>query len=281
MKIHKVLNNNFVIALDDAGKEIIIGGKGIAFGKRVGDIVDSSIVNKTFVVPSKGDTNITQKFVEALPIECFEIAINIVEFAKFKTSKQINEGVVLAIADHIHSCCLRFKEGTTIPNYMLWELKKFYTAEFEVGMYGLELIEAELGISLPEDEAGFIATHIIDSELENSNLEQVYKTATLIKDISNIVKYYFSVDFDNDSIYYYRFITHLKFFASRLFNDYMFNQNEDDRLYDMIQKSYINSFNCTKKIGEYLEKNYAYTLSKEETVYLTIHIENVIYKSNK
>lgn len=281
MKIHKVLNNNFVIILDSDGKEQIIGGKGIAFGKRSGDCVNDEIINKTFVIPNEGSRDITQKFIDALPIEAFEIASNVVDYAKIKTAKRINEGVALAIADHIYSSCARFEAGTSIPNYLLWELKKFYRTEFEVGLYALDLIEIEFGVRLPEDEAGFIATHIIDSELEHSNLEQVYKTASLIKDISSIVKYYFNVDFDSDSIYYYRFITHLKFFAGRLFNDYMFNQNEDDRLYEMIQKSYINSFNCALKIGDYLNNNYSYTLSKEETIYLTIHIENVIYKVSK
>lgn len=282
MKIHKVLNNNFVIIMCD-GKEQVIGGKGIAFGKKVGDSVDSSVINKTFVIPTyDGDDYLnTDRYIQALPVEYFEIAINIVNFAKVKTGKKINESVCLAIADHIHSSIERYKEGTEIPNYMLWEIKKFYTAEFEVGQYGLGLVFDEFGIKLSDDEAGFIATHVIDSELENSNIDQVYKTANLIKDITTIVKYFFNVEFDDDSIYYYRFITHLKFFAGRLFNNYMFNQNEDDRLYDMIQKSYINSFNCCQRIGKYLEKNYSYTLSKEEMVYLTIHIENIIYKAKK
>ncbi|WOO87781.1 PRD domain-containing protein [Mollicutes bacterium LVI A0039] len=281
MKIHKVLNNNFVIILDKQGEEKIVGGKGIAFGKRSGDLVNSDVINKTFVVPAGEDELVVQKYIDALPVECFELALDIVEFAKIKTAKKLNDSVCLAIADHINSSIERFKLGTQIPNYLLWELKKFYTAEFEVGLYALDIIEKCTSIKLPEDEAGFIATHIIDSELDTSNLDQVYKTTKLIKDISNIVKYFFNIDFDSDSIYYYRFITHLKFFAGRLFNDYMFTKNDDERLYEMIQKSYINSFNCTQKIEEYLQANYSYTLSKEEKIYLTIHIENVIYKAKK
>lgn len=281
MEIHKVLNNNFVIVLNENHEEQIVGGKGIAFGKRAGQQIDSELVNKTFVVPTAEDGREVQKYVEALPIECLEIAINIIEIAKIKTGKVISESSSLAIADHINSSIERYKQGLNVPNYMLWELKKFYTVEYEVGLYGLDLIKDQFAIELPDDEAGFIATHVIDGELENTNIEQVYKTATLIKDISNIVKYYFNVSFDDDSIYYYRFITHLKFFASRLFNDLMMNQNDDNLLYEMIQKSYTNSFNCTLKIAEYLQKKYAYSLSKEEKVYLTIHIENVIYKSNK
>ncbi|MFV0288288.1 MAG: BglG family transcription antiterminator LicT [Mycoplasmatales bacterium] len=281
MKIHKILNNNFVIIITTSGDEQIIGGKGIAFGKRVGDLVDLKIINKTFVIPSSKNNDITQRYVSAIPIEYFEVAINILKMAKIKIEKTINESVCLSIADHIYACIQRYECNIHIPNYMLWELKKFYIAEYEVGKYGLSLIEREFGISLMDDEAGFIAAHIIDSELKNSNIEQVYKTATLIKDISNIVKYFFNINFDNDSIYYYRFVTHLKFFAGRLFNEYMFNESSDDRLYKMIKKSYVNSFNCTLKIQAYLELNYVYKLSKEEKVYLTIHIENVIYKVKK
>lgn len=281
MKIHKILNNNFVIVLNESGEEQIVSGKGIAFSKRVGDVIPAENVNKVFSIPEQDANEIAMQYIESLPVEYLDIAINIVDFAKSKIGKQLNENVCFAIADHLYTAVERSKQGQIIPNYLLWELKKFYMTEFEVGLYGLSLVKHQFGIELNEDEAGFIATHIIDGELTESNLDQVYKTTKLIKDISSIVKYYFNVDFDDDSIYHYRFITHLKFFANRLFNDYTFTQNEDNQLYEMIKKSYINSFNCTKKIGEYLKTNYDYTLSKEETVYLTIHIENVIYKAKR
>ncbi len=281
MKIHKVLNNNFVIVINEHGLEQVVGGKGIAFGKRSGDSLDQSAINKVFEMPHDLNIDGVQKYIEAIEIEYFEIAVNIVEFAKMKIGKKINETVCLAIADHLKSSIIRLESGNSVPNYVLWELKKFYITEYEIGSYGLELVKSRLGIELPEDEAGFIATHIIDSELEQSDIDQVYKTTKLIKDLSNIVKYYFNVDFDNDSIYYYRFITHLKFFANRLFNNMTFSNGDDPVLYEMIKKSYVNSFDCTKKIEEHLGKHYSYSLSKEEIVYLTIHIENVIYKSQK
>ncbi|RXE97039.1 hypothetical protein EG866_12115 [Enterococcus faecalis] len=37
MIIHKILNNNVVITLDDDKREQIVMGKGIAFKKRIGD----------------------------------------------------------------------------------------------------------------------------------------------------------------------------------------------------------------------------------------------------
>ena len=37
-----------------------------------------------------------------------------------------------------------------------------------------------------------------------------------MKEILKMVKYHFNIEFDEESINYYRFITHLKFFTQRL-----------------------------------------------------------------
>lgn len=279
MKIKKVLNNNFVV-IDDNGDKIY-GGKGLGFGKKPGDFVDQDKVNQKFVISHDEDIERISAYLDVLNNDLIQIGLDILELAKLKCGCDFNSTVAISIADHISSSIDRYNEGIIIPNYMLWEIKKFYTVEYEIGLYAIDMVSQILNIKLPEDEAGFIATHIIDAQLENSNLDQIYKTADLIKEISKVVKYHFNVEFDNDSIYYYRFVTHLKFFAQRLFNDYTFNDDEDSRLYDIIQVSYVNSFTCSQKISELLEQNYSYSLSKEEMVYLTIHIENVIYKSKK
>ena len=43
----------------------------------------------------------------------------------------------------------------------------------------------------------------------------------------NIIKYTCKVSFDEDSVYYYRFITHLKFFAQRLLTHTEYQSDED------------------------------------------------------
>ncbi|MCS4481050.1 hypothetical protein JQ035_15655 [Clostridium botulinum] len=48
MVINKILNNNAVITFDDKGKEIIIMGKGIAYGKRKGDFIEESKLPKIY-----------------------------------------------------------------------------------------------------------------------------------------------------------------------------------------------------------------------------------------
>ncbi|MCS4454285.1 PRD domain-containing protein [Clostridium botulinum] len=70
---------------------------------------------------------------------------------------------------------------------------------------------------MDEDEAGFIALHIVSAEVSN-NIKDVYEITGFIQNITNIIKYYFNRDFNTDSYNYYRFITHLKFFGYRVFS---------------------------------------------------------------
>ena len=50
MKIKKILNNNAVITLNDRKEEVIVMGKGIAYGKRTGQDIDGDRVIKTYVL---------------------------------------------------------------------------------------------------------------------------------------------------------------------------------------------------------------------------------------
>lgn len=48
MKIKKVLNNGAVITTNRDGEEIVVLGKGLAFGKKPGDQIDESKIYKIF-----------------------------------------------------------------------------------------------------------------------------------------------------------------------------------------------------------------------------------------
>ena len=48
MKVIKAINNNNLCVLDEHGKEQIVSGKGIGFGKKYGDMVEVSQIQKTY-----------------------------------------------------------------------------------------------------------------------------------------------------------------------------------------------------------------------------------------
>ena len=110
--------------------------------------------------------------------------------------------------------------------------------------------------------------------------EKEYQAAKKVwKMINQTFKVEFSVEFNTESVYYYRFITHLKFFAQRLLTDKEYEDDQDNELFNTIRQKYRTSYKCVEKIAEFISRKYEKELSDEEKLYLTIHIERVIYKS--
>jgi beta-glucoside operon transcriptional antiterminator len=277
MIIAKVINNNVISVLDGQNKELVIMGRGIAFQKRPGDEVDESKIEKTFKLDNK---DVSEKFKTLLydvPLEYMDVSERIISYAKEKLGKKLNDSIYVSLTDHITFAIERNKKGLLISNALLWEIKRIYSDEFEIGLKAIKKIDEMLGISLPEDEAGFIAMHIVNAEL-NEEMPNVVNITKLIQDILNIVKYHFKIEIDEESLNYFRFLTHLKFFAQRLFSEKNL-ESPDDYLYDMVKVKYPDAFVCTGKIKEFIEMTHKHKITKEEMAYLTIHIKRVVNRS--
>lgn len=280
MVIHRILNNNVISIIDEDSNEKVVMGRGIGFKKQIGDEVDQDKIEKIFVMSTKDEINKLQELIVDIPIEYLLLAENIVNYTKMRMGKKLNDMLFVGLVDHIYTAVLRYEDGITVKNVLLWDIKRFYPDEFHIGQTALKMIENEFKIELPQDEAGFIALHIVNASLEGENLDDVVEISSIMQQITNIVKYEFKVDFNEDSVYFYRFITHLKFFAKRLIDNKTYEDDENDLL-DLIKLKYRNSYHCVLKIMYFLKTKYDYTLSNEEQLYLTIHIERVIYKTDK
>ena len=92
-------------------------------------------------------------------------------------------------------------------------------------------------------------------------MHNMYEITRIMQEVVNIVKYYFHVDFDEDDVYYYRFITHLKFFAKRLIERRTY-EDEGDDLLEVIRNKYQDTYRCVEKITQFIMKKYEYRLSR-------------------
>ncbi|MCY7947545.1 BglG family transcription antiterminator LicT [Bacillus atrophaeus] len=274
MKIAKVYNNNVVSVINEHDKESVIMGRGIAFQKKAGDKVDEGRIEKIFTLENKDVSEKFKTLLYEIPLECMEVSEEIISYAKMRLGKKINDSIYVSLTDHINFAIERHKKGLDIKNALLWETKRLYKEEFSIGKEALLMVEKKTGISLPEDEAGFIALHIVNAEL-NEEMPNIISITKVMQEILSIVKYHFNIEFDEESLYYYRFVTHLKFFAQRLFNG-TYMESSDDFLFETVKEKYHRAYKCTEKIKQYIQKEYDYELTSEELLYLTIHIERVV-----
>lgn len=280
MIIKKIFNNNSILALNSDRREVVVMGCGIGFRKNIGDTIDLKKVEKTFILKEKDASEKFKMILEDIPKEIIYVCYDIIEYAKNMLSVEISEYIYVTLTDHINNVIKLYKEGFSINNAIVWEIKKFYPEEFKIGLKSLELIEEELEIKLPEDEAGNIALHIINAQVNNSykEVEDVALQTRMINDILNIVRYTYNIELDEKSLSYDRFITHLRFFFKRLSKknkDVEENvEHKDDFLLKQVKEKYKDAYKCMLKVEEYLGKE----LDDEEKLYLTVHIQKITSK---
>lgn len=274
MKIAKVINNNVISVVNEQGSELVIMGRGLAFQKKSGDEVDEARIEKVFTLDNKDVSEKFKTLLYEIPLECMEVCEDIISYAKLQLGKKLNDSIYVSLTDHINFAIQRNKKGLDIKNALLWETKRLYKDEFAVGKEALHMVKNKTGVSLPEDEAGFIALHIVNAEL-NEEMPNIINITKVMQEILSIVKYHFNIEFDEESLHYYRFVTHLKFFAQRLFNG-TYLESQDDFLLETVKEKYHRAYDCTKKIKTYMEHGYEHKLTRDELLYLTIHIERVV-----
>ena len=213
MKISKVLNNNVVITTDEKQNEIIVMGRGIAFKKKVGDDISDQTIDKVYRLENRTIASQFQELLADLPLEYLELSNQVIEYAREELSSPINDSIYISLPDHLHSAIERAKKGIVVKNVLLWDIKRFFPDEFKIGKRTIEKISERYGIELPEDEAGFIALHLVNAQTENNDQSNLYELTKTMQDIINIVKYYFKTTFDEESVYFLSFYYAFAFFC--------------------------------------------------------------------
>lgn len=272
MQIVKVFNNNVVQALNTDNEEVIVMGLGIGFQKKVNEELDPSLIDKIFT-SNDGNSSFSEIYRD-LPTEEVELVLDIIKMAETKIGKVFQANLYITLADHLHFALERHEKGFEVTNPLAWEVKRMYKTEYQIGKEALNLIYEKLDITIDENEAASIALHLVNAQKEGYLLEQTVKIVRTVQDILNIVRIYYGIVYDEDSISYNRFVTHLQYFVKRVVDDVQQGTN-DSFLLEQVQASYPKAFAGAEKIRHYVESTHDFPVGREELAYLTIHIQRL------
>ncbi|MDO5410559.1 MAG: PRD domain-containing protein [Lachnospiraceae bacterium] len=279
MLISKILNNNLVLSRDEKGREVIVKGCGIAFQKKRGAAIDESKIEKIFVPKNKNNSRQMQEYLLSIPEEYLDFVQNQVEEIKEKYDLKLNDSICLSLSDHLMGSVKRFREGIRLTNVLLVDIRQLYRTEYQIGVHLLEEVNKKFHTSLPLDEAGFLALHFVNAQ--EGSREDGYEISLIVKEVLDIVKQYYQIEkFDEDSLYYQRFLTHLKFFAQRYLHK-EFQYTEDAELFNIVKEQCREAYGCVKMIYLAMEEKYSYALTEEEMLYLMIHIQKITEKKSE
>ncbi len=273
MVVRQILNNNLVLSKNSAGEEIIVKGKGIGFQKSKGDVIEEERIEKIFTFAQSGRDSRFQRFFSSIQAEYIDLTDKIVDYALMQYDMKLSDSIYIALSDHLEGVCSRYEKGIQMPNGLLFDIRRMYHQEYDIGRFALGLLKTEKDMDLRNDEAGYIAMHFINAQTDN-DMDDIYMITKVVGEVLDIVQTHFRMILNDEDYNCQRFQTHLKFFAQRLLMGNLYYE-QDDGLYEVIRDRYPDVYECVRKIVMHIEQEYRYNMSKEEMLYLMIHIERV------
>jgi beta-glucoside operon transcriptional antiterminator len=213
-----------------------------------------------------------ERMMQEIPEAYWGLSGIIVDYISENLNLQGSIGFVVSLVDHIYMSVKRFEKGIDIPEVFSAETKYLYPEEYKVAEHIVEIVNEYLNVKLNENEAGYIALHIIDARTEQGAMGSTFATE-LIRKVLEIVMGKYGEVIDTSAESYNRFLTHLKYFANRI----MERQEETDRnkygvIFDALSKDCPEQHNCVLEIREMLKREYRYLISSEEQLNLLIHV---------
>lgn len=267
-----MLNNNVLIVEDDHGKESVVFGKGIGFGLKKGDNIPENNIDRIFI--SSEEKNYLQQLIDTIPQEYFDLSVEIISYIEENMKTKLNSTIYITLTDHIAYIKERIDEGIMPVNSMKWEIKQYYPEEYNLSKKVVELLEDEFDCELNDDEVASIVLHIINAEIDNSNIHNSMESIRLIDQILQIIRYQSHLDVDDENINFQRLVTHVKFFIRRVLQ----NKNSDsgNALFEVVKQNYPQAYKIATKVKEFVENKLDCVIRDDEITYLTIHIQRIL-----
>ncbi|WP_422699326.1 PRD domain-containing protein [Enterococcus durans] len=279
MKIKKFLNNNMVL-LKKGSNEIIGFSTGISFKKKTGDDVEESDFEKIFVLDTHAMLEHFSYQLSKCDPKYVKLVTQIVEYAKQNYHLRVNDYIYLTLLDHIDFTVRRLRENMVFKSPLQYEVRRFYPDEYAIGVYAVQLLERELDLEIPTEEAISIALHFVNIQSTKRDMTVTNKITKFIEDVLTIVRYEYTQSFDENSFHFSRFVTHLHYFAQNVINHTMPSYEQTD-LFEQVEKMYPKAFHCVGKIKIYIKNTYNITISENEEIYLTLHIQKLTEQIEK
>lgn len=266
MQVIKNINNNVSLCLDSAGIEVVAFGKGIGF-KRPPYEIDLEAVDKTFY----GVNEAYVQMVQDVPVEVIEVSTDIVDYAKRRLPVSLSPNIVFTLADHINFAIQRVIKNMHFDLPITQDIRHLFKREVAVGTYALTLIRERLHITMPDEEALYIALHIINGEAIEAGVAGAGDERH-IERISTLIEQGMGCAFDRDGFAYARFVSHMHYLLRRGSDGKLAASSSDEELHASLAGMYPEAAACADRAGSYIEAELGWQLTHNELVYLIMHI---------
>ena len=268
-RVTKVLNNNGLLVLDgESGREVILLGNGIGFGHKTGERMESPGEAKRYELVSRQASALQQ--VNSIDPVFIEAAGRIIEAAE-SAMGPLSHDILIPMADHIALAVSRARENRELPNPFKYDIKALFAGEYQAATEGIGIIKELAGVSISEDEVGYITLHI-HAGLSRENVAAAMEVARLVQDSIRLIEKEMDFGLASDTLGYNRLVSHIRYMIARTRKGERANLDMED----YAKKSFPRTYEAADHVCQNMEQRLGVKVAPEERGFLAIHIQRVM-----
>ena len=270
-RITKILNHNSFMGIESKNdQECLIMGKGVAFGKKVGQTVSVTGDARVYSLKELTDRGEAKEIIKSVSPLCLELANAVLDQAEEEFGK-VDRSILFTMADHLDFAVRRIQNGEQISNPLTDDIRIMFYKEYKVAGCIRDLLKEKLGIRIDEHEIGYIALHV-HAAIVDENVSQAMEIARTVRECICMVEEETGKSIDVMSLSYNRLMNHVRYMVARAIHGEKLKMS----LNDYMSVKFPGPYMTAEKICRKMEKSLKLPIPDIEIGYLAMHLERMM-----
>lgn len=270
-RITKILNHNSFMGIESKNdQECLIMGKGVAFGKKVGQTVSVTGDARVYSLKELTDRGEAKEIIKSVSPLCLELANEVLDQAEEEFGK-VDRFILFTMADHLDFAVRRIQNGEQISNPLTDDIRIMFYKEYKVAGCIRDLLKEKLGIRIDEHEIGYIALHV-HAAIVDENVSQAMEIARTVRECICMVEEETGKSIDVMSLSYNRLMNHVRYMVARAIHGEKLKMS----LNDYMSVKFPGPYMTAEKICRKMEKSLKLPIPDIEIGYLAMHLERMM-----
>lgn len=270
-RITKILNHNSFMGIQSKNdQECLIMGKGVAFGKKVGQTVSVTGDARVYSLKELTDRGEAKDIIKSVSPLCLELANEVLDQAEEEFGK-VDRSILFTMADHLDFAVRRIQNGEQISNPLTDDIRIMFYKEYKVAGCIRDLLKEKLGIRIDEHEIGYIALHV-HAAIVDENVSQAMEIARTVRECICMVEEETGKSIDVMSLSYNRLMNHVRYMVARAIHGEKLKMS----LNDYMSVKFPGPYMTAEKICRKMEKSLKLPIPDIEIGYLAMHLERMM-----
>ena len=270
-RITKILNHNSFMGIESKNdQECLIMGKGVAFGKKVGQTVSVTGDARVYSLKELTDRGEAKEIIKSVSPLCLELANEVLDQAEEEFGK-VDRSILFTMADHLDFAVRRIQNGEQISNPLTDDIRIMFYKEYKVAGCIRDLLKEKLGIRIDEHEIGYIALHV-HAAIVDENVSQAMEIARTVRECICMVEEETGKSIDIMYLGYNRLMNHVRYMVARAIHGEKLKMS----LNDYMSVKFPGPYMTAEKICRKMEKSLKLPIPDIEIGYLAMHLERMM-----